>query len=87
MRFLTPRCPECGEIAEGTVEHVGVRANITFTDETGAAEYAGESEVWWDEQRPDEDEQGRYTLICYGGHEWQSVVELSTDQSEEVKTA
>jgi hypothetical protein len=52
MKLHTPMCPECGEPANGTLEHLTGRAD--FNGEPGPdvdVDYGGWTEIWWDEQR------------------------------------
>ena len=67
MRFDPPTCPECGEYAKGTFETVPGLALLMF-DADGEAEYFGQTDMCWDMQTTDLDEQGRATLICPAGH-------------------
>jgi hypothetical protein len=72
MRFDPPTCPECGEYAKGTFETIPGVALLMFDDD-GNAEYFGQTDVGWDGQETDRDEQGRATLICPSGHAWQAT--------------
>ena len=71
MIFGTPKCPECEEYAKGTVEVVKGLALLAF-GEDGIAEYGGETEVWWNDQKTIIDENGNVTLVCSNNHEWLS---------------
>jgi hypothetical protein len=82
MKFSKINCPECGERARGIIEQVMGCALLNDEDnEDGTVDYSGETDVWWSEQIPIHDGDGRVTLICPEGHEWQ-VEEL--DDSEPV---
>ena len=67
-------CPECGEYAKGTFETVPGLALLNFVDD-GEAEYFGQTDVCWDMQATDRDEQGRATLMCPAGHTWQAAMD------------
>lgn len=75
MKLQTFRCPECGEIASGTLEIVQGKALLDFHGETGEADYGGETKIWWDTQETVLDERGDVTLVCSNGHDWSSAVE------------
>ena len=74
MRFDPPTCPECGEYAKGTFETVPGLALLMF-DADGEAEYFGQTDMCWDGQTTDLDEQGGATLICPAGHTWQAKMD------------
>lgn len=69
MRFDPWTCPTCGEVAEGVEETVFCLALLVF-DETGQADYFGETKVHWNSQRPVRDEDGRRILTCESAHSW-----------------
>lgn len=69
MRFTPWKCPECGQPAKGTVETIPGLALLTFDDD-GQTEYAGETEIDWNNQASEQDEYGRYLLECHAGHKW-----------------
>jgi hypothetical protein len=71
MRFDVPRCTLCGELASGTLEQVPGIALLIF-DENDTAEYAGETKMAWDDQVTCRDSDGRVTLECPSGHQWQA---------------
>ena len=73
MRLNPPTCPVCGQIARGTVEIIPGLALLSF-DESGEADYAGETQVHWDGQTTDRDNQGRVRLICSAGHDWPATM-------------
>jgi len=73
MRFEPGKCPECGEYAKGTFETVPGLALLNFVDD-GEAEYFGQTDVCWDMQTTDRDEQGHATLMCPAGHTWQAAM-------------
>lgn len=73
MRFEPWKCPKCDQQAKGTLERIPGLALVVF-DEEGEAEYLGSTDVFWDDQITLEDEEGRVTLLCPAGHEWQAVV-------------
>lgn len=71
MKYTPWKCPACGEHADGTLETVTGKALLNF-DADGNAEYGGETEIFWDEQKTVRDEAGPVTLICANGHDWQA---------------
>lgn len=76
MRFNPIECPECGKTARGTLEHLsGVALLGVYED--GTADYEGDTEVFWDEQRSVQDEQGRVTLVCSNGHDWRAETRVA----------
>lgn len=75
MKFEPPQCPECGEVADGTVDVVPGRALFTAPDERGHVEWAGETKMFWDGQQTEIDAQGRWGLECTNGHQWYAVLE------------
>lgn len=77
MKLEIPKCPECGELAHGVLESLAGMAMLNVS-ENGDAEYDGETDVWWDEQRTVYDADGRATLWCRNRHEWQSRI-METD--------
>ena len=72
MRLKPTTCPECGDLARGTLERL---AGIALLDahKDGTADYVGGTEIYWDEQRSVRDKQGKITLICSNGHDWKAV--------------
>ena len=74
MRCATPRCPTCGELAAGTLETLSGRAGLAF-DDAGNADWAGGTDLFWDEQLTVRDRRGRVTLLCRCGTDWPSEVE------------
>lgn len=69
MRFTPANCPECGQLAHGTLETVPGIALLVF-DDNGNAEYEGETKIDWDSQVSQRDEAGRVLLECSEGHQW-----------------
>lgn len=77
MKFGTMKCPECGKQASGTLETVTGRAEFDEPDEDGNVEYSGETQIFWDRQMTVTEIKNEIeyaTLLCHGGHEWQSTV-------------
>jgi hypothetical protein len=70
MKFNPISCPECGELAKGTLETLPGMARLYIYPDTGEAEYEGATDIWWDGQKSDLDSEGRYLLTCANGHEW-----------------
>lgn len=71
MRFELSCCPICEEEALGTLDGVPGLALLVFLDR-GEAQYEGETRMDWDGQVTRRDTQGRVTLECPNGHQWQS---------------
>jgi hypothetical protein len=80
MKFDKPNCPECGEVAAGTVDLIPARANFEEElSDDGSFEYSGQTDVYWDGQYsvgPD-GVHSRYvdepmTLECHAGHQWEA---------------
>jgi hypothetical protein len=67
-------CATCGEPIRGSVERLNGCA-LLDVDPSGAAEYAGETDVWWDEQRSVSRDPRRLVVICPNAHEWTVGVE------------
>lgn len=75
MRFTPLHCPTCQARARGTVERLTGVALLTEPDEEGRVEYAGQTDVWWDEQQSVTDKRGRVRVICPAGHEWRAQMQ------------
>ena len=73
MRFAPGNCPDCGELAEGTLESIAGQALLVF-DEDGDADYAGETKIDWNSQVTVRDAKGRVILECPSGHRWQATL-------------
>jgi len=69
MRFTPWKCPECGQTAKGTLETVPGLALLVF-DDSGDADYEGETVINWNNQASQHDETGRDILECPEGHQW-----------------
>ena len=69
MRFDPLLCPECGEMARGTVETITGVAEFDAADD-GTVTFSGYTHVWWEEQRTIEDAGGNVRLVCHNGHDW-----------------
>jgi hypothetical protein len=70
MKFDPIHCPECGELANGTLEQVHGRWYLSEPDPaTGHLAYTGEDEVFWEEIRTVERD-GKPVLLCPNGHDW-----------------
>jgi hypothetical protein len=72
MKFETPKCPQCGAFADSIIEIVEGRANLQRSSNAGEDifEYAGDTDMWWDEQKPVPHAGGRVSLMCPKDHEW-----------------
>jgi hypothetical protein len=69
MRFDPSNCPSCGEQATGLLETIPGIAFLLF-DENGDAQYAGETDVCWDNQTTVRDRLGHVMLVCPDEHQW-----------------
>lgn len=74
MNIAIPKCPTCDQLAEGTIETVTGCARLDINPD-GSAEYGGYTDVYWDSQKTVLDNDGKATLVCCNGHEWQSKIE------------
>ena len=72
MRFEPDKCPECSEEPVGTVEKVLGLAKL-MPDDQGGYDYAGYTEIWWDDQKSVTDPEGRVLLQCKEHHEWYAM--------------
>jgi len=90
IKFTPIKCPECGELAEGTLEKLEGRADFGIVEEDGKTEYSGQTTIFWDSQRTESGEDGkRWTLLCHNGHDWLAEwgeIEEQPDQSGEEKS-
>ena len=77
MRFDPLFCPECGEMARGTVETVAGVAEFDIADD-GSVTYSGYTDIWWEEQQTVEDEGGIIRLVCHCGHDWSARMQVPT---------
>ena len=83
MKLHTPSCPECGEPANGTLEHLTGRADFNIEPGLGIdVDYGGWTEIWWDEQRTvlehedkPEGPENRPLVCCPNGHTWPTVID------------
>ena len=81
MRFDPIKCPECHELAIGSVETVpGIALFMVFDD---GVEYDGMTKIYWDGQTTDRDEDGKALLQCCNDHTWFAA----QDDMHECKTA
>lgn len=81
MRFRPRKCPLCGQEAKGVLETIPGVALLAFADD-GDAQYAGETDVCWDDQTTVRDCQGRPTLVCSDGHQWLATLDGVTSDEE-----
>lgn len=69
MKFEQDHCPECGEELRGTCDTIPGCA-VMSRQENGSYEYVGETDVFWDGQMSEKDEEGKVRVQCRGGHDW-----------------
>jgi hypothetical protein len=76
MKFEIPKCPECGEYADGIIEIVEGRATLerSSDNDVDSFDYAGDTDMWWDEQKPVPQTAGRVSVMCPKDHEWLTKV-------------
>lgn len=80
MKIRGPlKCPECGEEIKGSVDLVPGCA-LMNVDPDGTFEWAGETEMDWDNQHNLEQDPKRMRVQCCDGHEW--IVDLDADLGE-----
>ena len=72
MRFEISACPECGQDPHYILESMLVHFEIELTD--GEFDYAGHSDEFVETSEPVRDSEGRVTLGCQDGHEWQTIL-------------
>ncbi len=82
MRLHQPVCPVCGELAIGTIERLSGRAEFASVAADGTAEYSGQTQVWWEEQKTalqndsaPESGENLPLVICPNAHEWPTAIE------------
>jgi hypothetical protein len=87
MRFTPLRCPECNELPKGTLDTVeGIAHLHHVTDGDDLIDYGGWTEVLWDTQRSNRDDQGKVTLIGTCDHTWQAeMVDVEPDHTPDDK--
>lgn len=73
MKYTIPCCPECGDLAIGTVDLVPGVARFLIVHDGTFIDYDGETEMRWDSQYTIE-EGGKTRLTC-GDHDWYSPTE------------
>jgi hypothetical protein len=78
MRFDPLFCPECGEMARGTIETVTGVAEFDIADD-GSVTYSGYTDIWWEEQQTVTDEGGNVRLVCPKGHDWSARMHESME--------
>ena len=71
MKWEQMTCPECGEPVSATHEVLDGEA-LLQKDGKGGYQYAGTTNVFWDNQHTDQIG-GADCLLCDNNHEWASV--------------
>lgn len=74
MKLKHPHCPICKGLANATLEVVEGFALMTV-EESGEADYFGETEVDWESQRTKTVGNSVVTLRCDEAHQWPSGIE------------
>jgi hypothetical protein len=77
MKLAKPLCPECGSVAEGTVERVMGVAYLDDSDDPSVRDHSGYSRMWWETSETSENKKGEVELVCPNGHDWFSPVEYT----------
>ncbi len=72
MKFTTDKCPKCERAPIAILERLYAWASLQGGD--GGFDYAGESDIDWDSQEPDETDK-QVHLVCDRKHEWSTDVE------------
>lgn len=74
-------CPECHTHAVGTRDTIQATAYFEYADEEGdedaadeVVEYKGESELDWDSQTPNMNEEGAIEVTCDNSHTWFTTI-------------
>ncbi len=71
MILKKPLCPTCNKPAKGTVETLqGIALFIEGASPNLETDYSGTTEVDWDSQSTNEDEDGNIQVACEDGHFW-----------------
>ena len=73
MRLAIPTCPECEATAVYILESMLVHYGIELSED-GAFSYTGNSEDFCETAEPVQCD-GKVTVGCENGHEWQTPVE------------
>ena len=69
-----PVCPECGEMARGTLERVEGVALVYEDPTTGEVPYDGDTQIDWNSQQTVERD-GKPVWVCRGcGQDWTAEV-------------
>ncbi len=84
MRFAIAACPECGQEPRYILESMLVHFEIELTD--SEFDYAGQSDDFVETAEPVRDPQGRVTLGCDKGHEWQTILHDQPEQERRTDT-
>lgn len=78
MRLEPLFCPECGEMARGTLETIMGIAEFAAAQD-GSVEWSGYTAIDWDGQQTITDEVGNARLVCPGGHKWSARQRVRSD--------
>ena len=78
MRFEISACPECGQDPCYILESMLVHFEIEPTD--SEFNYVGHSQEFVETAGPVRDPEGRVTLGCHEGHEWQAILHDQPEQ-------
>lgn len=70
MKFEPSHCPACNEPTRYTCDTIPGYAKLTEPDANGITEYTGETDVDWDGQQSNQDEEGRIEVACRNWHRW-----------------
>ena len=78
LRFDPLFCPECGEMARGTLETVTGVAEFGVAED-GSVTYSGYTAIDWDAQQTVVVDGGNARLVCQSGHEWSARMHTPTE--------
>ena len=84
FKLSVPKCPWCGEPAEGTVDDVPCIARFIEVDLEGRVDYGGDSRMCWDGQmsRTNPEKPDEVMVQCHMAHEWYTLMPEIEDISD-----
>ena len=86
-KLSAPKCPECGESPEGTVDDVpGIAEFSIDEDDESLVDWAGNTRMCWDGQmtRHKEGDDSLLMVQCREGHEWYTTMTDVPEEPQEV---
>ncbi len=82
----TPFCPDCGKVAKATLETKPAQSLLDVDEETGHANWNGQTEDEGYESETNKGPHGRPMLVCEDEHEWEDGEGLKERPKAEGKT-